>query len=146
MSEIDQITGRQIAAARTLVGMNQPTLAAKANVSVSTLKRMEASAGVAEGLPNNVAAVRRALEAVDVVFTNGRQPGVKMKIYVDSRQAATLAHGNRKVPCHTVTEAVVAWGHLSQDDQKTATITLADGLSYGADDIELLHRRQSPPA
>ena len=74
------ITGRQIAAARTLLGMSQVDLAARSNISVPTLKRMEGSDGAASGLTNNVAAVRAALEAAGVEFTNGGQPGVRMKL------------------------------------------------------------------
>jgi transcriptional regulator with XRE-family HTH domain len=84
MSETYQITGRQIAAARTLAGMGQEELAKRANISVPTLRRMEASEGVASGLPNNVAAVRVALESAGVEFTNGGQPGVRLKMREDT--------------------------------------------------------------
>jgi len=73
------ITGRQIAAARTLLGMNQADLAARSSISVPTLKRMEASDGPAAGMVNNVAAVRAAIEAAGVEFTNGDEPGVKLR-------------------------------------------------------------------
>ena len=79
MSENDQLAGRQIAAARVLAGLSQETLATGANISVPTLRRMEASVGQARGYANNVAAVRRALEAAGVEFTNGDQPGVRLK-------------------------------------------------------------------
>ena len=74
-------TGRQIAAARTLVGMTQPELAEKAHISVPTLKRMEASAGAATGLQNNVSAVRAALEFAGVEFIpeNGGGAGVRLR-------------------------------------------------------------------
>lgn len=75
----NKIIGRQIAAARTITGLTQAELAASANVSVPTLKRMEGSDGPASGLPNNVAAVVRALEAAGVEFTNGGEPGVKLR-------------------------------------------------------------------
>ncbi len=78
MSESNQISGRQIAAARALAGINQADLAAAANISIPTLRRMEASDGAASGLLNNVAAVRSALEAVGVEFTNGDHPGVRV--------------------------------------------------------------------
>jgi hypothetical protein len=76
-----KITGRQIAAARSMVGRTQAELAKKANISVPTLKRMEASAGPAAGLTNNVAAVRAALESAGVEFIaeNGGGPGVRLK-------------------------------------------------------------------
>lgn len=70
MSEINQISGRQVAAARTLLGMDQKTLADAANISLPTLRRMEASEGAASGLKNNVLAVRTALEAAGVEFIN----------------------------------------------------------------------------
>ncbi len=74
-------TGRQIAAARTLLGMTQPELSDAANISVPTLKRMEATDGIAAGMPNNVGAVRRALEAAGVEFIaeNGGGAGVRLK-------------------------------------------------------------------
>ena len=79
MSENTQPTGKQIAAARALAGLGQLELAQAANISVATLRRMEASGGPAAGLVNNVLAVRRALEATGVVFTNGDEPGVKVQ-------------------------------------------------------------------
>lgn len=68
MSEIHQVTGSQIVAARALIRMSQADLAAAAGVSVPTLGRMETSEGPASGLRNNVLAVKRALEAAGVVF------------------------------------------------------------------------------
>lgn len=75
------LTGRQIAAARALVGLSQAEVAARANISVPTLKRMEASEGPAAGLANNVAAVMRALDSAGVIFVaeNGEGPGVRLK-------------------------------------------------------------------
>jgi hypothetical protein len=75
------ITGRQIAAARTLIGLGQAELANRSFVSVPTLKRMEASDGPASGLTNNVAAVRSALEAAGVEFIaeNGGGAGVRLR-------------------------------------------------------------------
>lgn len=75
------ITGRQIAAARALLGISQSDLAASANISVPTLKRMEASEGAATGMINNVAAVRSALEQAGVLFIdpNGNGPGVRLR-------------------------------------------------------------------
>ena len=74
-------TGRQIAAARSLLAMSQSELAAKASISVPTLKRMEASIGLASGMTNNVAAVITALEVAGVIFLpeNGEGPGVRLK-------------------------------------------------------------------
>jgi transcriptional regulator with XRE-family HTH domain len=81
MSENTQPTGRQIAAARTLLGVAQADLATAAKISVPTLRRMEASEGPATGMANNVEAVRRALEGAGVEFIpeNGGGAGVRLK-------------------------------------------------------------------
>lgn len=77
-------TGRQIAAARALAGVSQSDIATAANISVPTLKRMEASEGPASGLANNVLAVRAALESAGVIFldhgaTVDGGPGVRLR-------------------------------------------------------------------
>jgi len=81
LSEKYQILGRQIAAGRALTGLSQAELAGAASISVPTLRRMEASEGIASGLPNNVLAVRNALESAGVVFIeeNGGGPGVRLR-------------------------------------------------------------------
>jgi hypothetical protein len=81
LSEFNQISGRQIAAARALLGIGQTELAEKANISAPTLRRMEASEGAATGLANNVAAVRAALESAGILFIdqNGNGPGVRLR-------------------------------------------------------------------
>lgn len=81
MSELDQITGRQVAAARALSGISQPELARSANISVPTLRRMEASKGTISGLANNILAVKVALEAAGLEFIpeNGGGPGVRLR-------------------------------------------------------------------
>ena len=83
MSQKDQssVAGRQIAAARALLGMTQGALAEAASISVPTLKRMEASNGAAVGMANNVRAVQSALEAAGVEFipANGGGAGVRLR-------------------------------------------------------------------
>jgi transcriptional regulator with XRE-family HTH domain len=81
MSDSAKMTGRQIAAGRALARMEQAELAKAANISVPTLRRMEASDGPVRGMPNNVAAIRSALEAAGVIFVdeNGEGPGVRLK-------------------------------------------------------------------
>lgn len=81
MSENDRLSGRQIAAARALMGFSQAELAAAASVSIPTLRRMEASEGPASGYANNVEAVRRALELAGAQFiaSNGGGPGVRLR-------------------------------------------------------------------
>jgi transcriptional regulator with XRE-family HTH domain len=76
VGERDQVLGRQIAAARVLLGLKQEVLAEAAFISVPTLRRMEASKGPTGGYANNVVSVRRALEAAGIEFIDG---GVKLR-------------------------------------------------------------------
>jgi len=94
MSEINQTTGRQIAAARVLAGIGQDELAKRARISVATLRRMEGSEGTASGLTNNVAAVIAALEAAGVIFVaeNGGGPGVRLR-----KSAETAANLTKQI-------------------------------------------------
>ena len=68
MSSGNQITGRQIAAARVLLGIGQSELAQRAFISVPTLRRMEANDGAASGSINNVRSVISALEDANIEF------------------------------------------------------------------------------
>ncbi|MBY2906074.1 helix-turn-helix domain-containing protein [Rhizobium leguminosarum] len=78
MSDFTQITGRQIAAARALLGIGQVELASSANISAPTLRRIEADEG---GMKNNIAAVCSALIDAGVIFieSNGNGPGVRLR-------------------------------------------------------------------
>lgn len=74
------ITGRQIAAARALLGLTQGELAKKVKLSIPTLKRMEASGGEAVGLISNIAAVRAVLEMAGIEFVEeGDELGVILR-------------------------------------------------------------------
>lgn len=66
------ITARQSRAARALLGWNQETLADKALVSLTALKRVESEngLGVHESTHDRV---RRALEEAGIVFLNSDQ-------------------------------------------------------------------------
>lgn len=83
MIPMDQnnLSGRQLAAARTLLGKTQAEIASAAKISVPTLKRMEASEGSVSGMTNNVAAVVAALLDLGIVFipSNGNGPGVRLR-------------------------------------------------------------------
>ena len=75
MSDFNQVTGKQLAAARALLGIGQTELASSAKVSAPTLRRMEASKGFAEGMTNNVAAVVTALQNAGITFIDGNYSG-----------------------------------------------------------------------
>ena len=79
-------SGRQIAAARALLGLSQQDLATAARISVPTLRRMEAAEGPAPGIVNNVEAVRRALEVAGIEFIpqNGAGPGLRLRMRTTS--------------------------------------------------------------
>jgi transcriptional regulator with XRE-family HTH domain len=73
-------TGNQLRAARSLVGMDQSTLAKRAGVNINTIGSMEKRGAdiLTSGL-DKVKAVMAVLEAAGVEFTNGGEPGVKLK-------------------------------------------------------------------
>lgn len=73
------LTGAQIRAARALVRWTVEDLAQAANVGFQTVRRGEATDGPVKMMANNEAAIRAALEAAGVIFTNGDEPGVKLR-------------------------------------------------------------------
>ena len=76
---IPKVSIRQIKAARALLAWSQEELAEKSGVSSPTVKRLESSDGTLGGRAETAAKLIRALEAGGVEFTNGGQPGVKIK-------------------------------------------------------------------
>ncbi|MEQ9491729.1 MAG: transcriptional regulator [Alphaproteobacteria bacterium] len=75
------LTGEQMRAARAMLRMEQKHLAAAADVSLPTVKRLEKSNGLLTGHASTVMAVRSALEAAGVEFIpeNGGGAGVRLK-------------------------------------------------------------------
>jgi len=74
------VTGNQLRAARALAEVDQQSVADRAEVSVNTIRNMEARGS--EPITSGAVTLRRvqaALEAAGVEFTNGGQPGVRMK-------------------------------------------------------------------
>jgi transcriptional regulator with XRE-family HTH domain len=66
------ITARQSRAARALLGWTQETLADKARVSLTALKRLESESGL-EVYESTRDQVRRAFEGHGIVFLNSDQ-------------------------------------------------------------------------
>ena len=66
------ITARQSRAARALLGWTQETLADKARVSLTALKRLESDSGL-EVYESTRDQVRRAFEVGGIVLLNSRQ-------------------------------------------------------------------------
>jgi transcriptional regulator with XRE-family HTH domain len=74
------LTVEQSRAARGLVNWNQNQLADAANIGRATIRRFEA--GHRTPIPNNLAAIRGALEAAGVEFIrakNGKGVGVRLR-------------------------------------------------------------------
>jgi transcriptional regulator with XRE-family HTH domain len=72
---------RQVKAARALLGWSQEELAAAAEVSIPTVKRLEAADGPLGGRAETVSKIRTALELAGVEFINenGGGPGVRLR-------------------------------------------------------------------
>jgi len=70
------ITGSQARMARAALRMGVRDVAAAAKVSPATLSRVEADQ---PANASTLAAIRAALESAGVVFTNGDEPGVKLR-------------------------------------------------------------------
>jgi hypothetical protein len=72
------ITGAQIRQARRLLNWRISGLATKARLPISTIERAECADGEAPITLAHEAAIRLALEAAGVEFTDGAVPGVKL--------------------------------------------------------------------
>jgi transcriptional regulator with XRE-family HTH domain len=71
---------KQSRAARGLLGWSQQTLADAASVSLATIQLFETNKR--EPIPNNLAAIRRALESAGIEFIsakNGKGVGVRLR-------------------------------------------------------------------
>src|SRR5262249_51547906 len=78
---IPKVSIRQIKAARALLAWSQGQLAAAADVSVPTIKRLEAQDGPLGGRSETGSKIRSALEAAGVEFNdeNGGGPGARLR-------------------------------------------------------------------
>ena len=76
-----KVSTRQLKAARALLAWSQEMLAAAANISIPTIKRLEAQDGPLGGRNETVTKIRFALEAAGVEFIdeNGGGPGVRLR-------------------------------------------------------------------
>lgn len=69
----------QLRAARAMLDWSQAKLASESGVSVETIKRLERMSGALEATKvATLDAIRKALIAGGVEFTNGAEPGVKL--------------------------------------------------------------------
>lgn len=76
------MTGNQLKAARALAGLEQQDVARDADVSINTVRNMEAKGGdIVSVRLDTLNKVRAALEAAGIEFIpeNGGGPGVRLK-------------------------------------------------------------------
>ncbi len=73
------LTSEQIRAARALLRWEQKDLAAAAEISVQTVKRLEKTPGKVSAYTGTMEAIQKALEAAGVEFTNDDAPGVRLR-------------------------------------------------------------------
>lgn len=75
------LTSEQVRAARAMLRIDQSELAAKAEVSLETIKRIEQAKGPITALSTTLAKITGALEAAGVIFVaeNGEGPGVRLR-------------------------------------------------------------------
>jgi transcriptional regulator with XRE-family HTH domain len=78
---IRKVSIRQVKAARSLLAWSQEELAAAAEVSIPTIKRLEASDGPLGGRSETADKIQMALQRAGIVFIdeNGGGPGVRLK-------------------------------------------------------------------
>jgi transcriptional regulator with XRE-family HTH domain len=84
------ITSEQIRAARALLRLEQEDVARRAQVSIVTIRRIEAARGTAGVTPATVAVVRQALEQAGAEFIEG---GVRQR----REDAATRLEALRRI-------------------------------------------------
>jgi transcriptional regulator with XRE-family HTH domain len=80
---IERVTSAQMRAGRGLVNWSVRELSERSGIHRNTITNFET--GKSGGDPDTLAAIRTALEAAGVEFTNGGEPGVKLK-----RRGATI--------------------------------------------------------
>lgn len=73
------LSGSQIRAGRAFLGWSAKALAEKAGLGLSTVQRAESADGVPSVTKANLTAIRTALEAAGIEFTDDSSPGVRMR-------------------------------------------------------------------
>jgi predicted transcriptional regulator len=83
----NMITAPQLRAARALLGIDQVVLAERAQLSVPTIQRMEASDGLIRGNVDSLTKVVRALEdlGVELISEGGGSSGIGRGVRLRNR-------------------------------------------------------------
>jgi hypothetical protein len=73
------LNGRQLRAARVLIGWDQVRLSKAARVAIGTIRRMESFEGRIQAHTGTLYKVQVALEKAGVEFLDDNRPGVRLK-------------------------------------------------------------------
>jgi predicted transcriptional regulator len=73
------ITGRQLRAARVLLGWEQIGLAKRSRVAIGTIRRMESFSGQIGSRTSTLSQVQQALEKAGIQYLNDDSPGVRIR-------------------------------------------------------------------
>jgi predicted transcriptional regulator len=73
------ITGRQLRAARALLGWEQLELAKRSRIAIGTIRRMESFAGQISSRTSTLSQVQQTLEKAGIQFLNDESPGVRLR-------------------------------------------------------------------
>jgi predicted transcriptional regulator len=73
------ISGRQLRAARTLLGWAQVDLAKRARVAIGTIRRMESFSAEIGARTSTLSQVQSTLEKAGIQFLNDGSPGVRLR-------------------------------------------------------------------
>jgi predicted transcriptional regulator len=73
------ITGRQLKAARAMLGIEQAELARRARVARGTVRRMESFDGEVGARTSSLSKVQAVLERAGIEFLMGEHPGVRLR-------------------------------------------------------------------
>ncbi|MGB6688002.1 MAG: helix-turn-helix transcriptional regulator [Terracidiphilus sp.] len=72
------ITGRQLRAARALLGWEQIELAKRSRVAIGTIRRMESFHGEIGSRTSTLSQVQTTVEKAGIEFLNDDRPGVRI--------------------------------------------------------------------
>jgi predicted transcriptional regulator len=73
------VTGRQLRAARALLGWEQIELATRSRIAIGTIRRMESFSGEVGSRTSTLSQVLAALEKAGIQFLNDDAPGVRLR-------------------------------------------------------------------
>jgi transcriptional regulator with XRE-family HTH domain len=73
------LLGKQLRAARVLLGWSQIELANRSKVAIGTIRRMESFEGEIVSYTSTLSKVTRAMEKAGIAFLDDGEPGVRLR-------------------------------------------------------------------